>query len=158
MAAHDRGTTKLDSYLCRVLAAIIKNTKGGELRVKGADVDLIDEKIILTKDWNAETQEIVFRVGSSFCEVFRINPEAPSQWTNQQTSPIRPSSPASASAEATPVNANQTKEADQKLASTIRTNEELAKLEADMRRRQIIRMMRQEKEATRQESLFHVKP
>jgi hypothetical protein len=158
MPAHDRSGMRVDAYVCRILAAIIRKSKTGEIRISGADVDAIDEKVLILKDWSTETQEVVLRLGSPFHEIYQVLPEAPKQWTQPTTSQTRHSSVADANPEGQPSTNGAAKEAEQKLASTIKTNQELAQIEADFRRRQILRMMRQEKEQRQTEFPFPTKP
>jgi hypothetical protein len=104
MAAYERAGLSLEAYLVRILAAMCRQA-GGELRIKGELVDMINEPTTLLKDWDSRTQELVLRTHmGSFGEVFRVLPEkqptkeviAADQIKRQQeeiplTLPLRPS-------------------------------------------------------------------
>ena len=75
MSAYDRGNLSPEAYLVRILAGIVRQS-GGELRVKGEQVDTIGEPTVLIKEWDPIKQELVLRAGMfKFTEVFRVNPE-----------------------------------------------------------------------------------
>ena len=129
MSAHDRAGASVEAYLCRVIAALAKKN-GGELRVRGADVDKITEPAVLIKDWDDETQEVVIRLGSAFNEVYRVNPSQPkvAQLWKQPEEQV-----------ATP-----TETAKQKKTSTLEDNEKLTELENNMIRHRIARRVKEE--------------
>jgi hypothetical protein len=59
----------------RLLAGIVRQA-GGQLRVKGEQVDRVGESTFLIKEYDPATGEVVLRSGMfSFAEVFRVNPE-----------------------------------------------------------------------------------
>ena len=75
MSAYSRGDLSLEAYLVRILAALCRQA-GGELRIKGELIDVIDQPTTLLKDWDSKTQELVLRTHmGSFGEVFRVVPE-----------------------------------------------------------------------------------
>lgn len=125
MSAHDRSGASVESYLCRLVAALCKKN-GGELRVRGADVDKITEPAVLIKDWDDEKQEVVIRLGSAFNEVYRVNPSQPKVATQWQPAEVP---------------AQTTETAKPKKTSTLEDNEKLGELEAKMKRHRIARMV-----------------
>lgn len=75
MPAYSRGDTSLESYLVKIIAAICRE-RGGEIRIRGDLIDVIDQPVTLLKDWDSKTQELVLRTHlGSFGEVFRAIPE-----------------------------------------------------------------------------------
>lgn len=75
MSAYNRGDLSLEAYLVRILAAMCR-ANGGEVRIKGELVDMINEPTTLLKDWDSQTQELVLRTHMGmFGEVFRVVPE-----------------------------------------------------------------------------------
>lgn len=75
MPAYARGELSLEAYLCRVLAALCRQS-GGEIRIKGELVDTAGESTTLLKEWDATKQELVIRTHTGmFGEVFRVVPE-----------------------------------------------------------------------------------
>lgn len=87
MSAYDRGNLSPEAYLVRILAGIVRQS-GGELRVKGEQVDHIGEPTVLIKEWDPIKQELVLRAGMfQFTEVFRVNPERHMAAAPQLTAP-----------------------------------------------------------------------
>lgn len=75
MSAYDRGNLSPEAYLVRILAGIVRQN-GGEVRIKGENIDHIGEATFIIKEWDATKQELVLRAGMhDFSEVFRVNPE-----------------------------------------------------------------------------------
>ncbi len=75
MPAYNRGDASLESYLVKIIAALCRQA-GGEIRIRGDLVDVIDQPVTLLKDWDTRTQELVLRTHlGSFGEVFRAIPE-----------------------------------------------------------------------------------
>jgi hypothetical protein len=75
MPAYTRGEASLESYLVKIIAALCRQA-GGEIRIRGDQIDVIDQPVTLLKDWDSKTQELVLRTHlGSFCEVFRAIPE-----------------------------------------------------------------------------------
>ena len=75
MPAYNRGEASLESYLVKIIAALCRE-HGGELRVKGELIDVIDQPVTLLKSWDSHTQELVLRTTmGSFTEVYRVIPE-----------------------------------------------------------------------------------
>jgi hypothetical protein len=75
MPAYNRGEASLESYLVKIIAALCRQA-GGEIRIRGDLVDVIDQPVTLLKDWDSKTQELVLRTHlGSFGEVFRAIPE-----------------------------------------------------------------------------------
>ena len=75
MSAYNRDGLSLEAYLVRILAALCRQA-GGELRIKGELIDVIDQPTTLLKDWDGRTQELVLRTHmGTFGEVFRVIPE-----------------------------------------------------------------------------------
>jgi len=61
--------------MLKIIAALCK-MNGGELRIKGELVDIIDQPVMLTKFWDSATQELVLTTHmGSFPEVFIARPE-----------------------------------------------------------------------------------
>jgi hypothetical protein len=76
MPAYSRGNASLESYLVKIIAALCRQA-GGEIRIRGDMIDIIDQPVTLLKDWDSKTQELVLRTHlGSFGEVFRAIPEA----------------------------------------------------------------------------------
>lgn len=75
MPAYSRGNASLESYLVKIIAALCRQA-GGEIRIRGDMIDVIDQPVTLLKDWDTKTQELVLRTHlGSFGEVFRAVPE-----------------------------------------------------------------------------------
>ena len=76
MPAYNRGQASLESYLVKIIAALCRQA-GGEIRIRGDLIDMIDQPVTLLKDWDSKTQELVLKTHlGSFGEVFRAIPEA----------------------------------------------------------------------------------
>src|ERR1700692_4626623 len=74
MPAYSRGDASLESYLVKILAAICR-ANGGQIRVKGDQVDMIDQPVTLMKFWDQSSQELVLTTHmGSFAETFRAIP------------------------------------------------------------------------------------
>jgi hypothetical protein len=161
MPAHDRGSTKLDAYLVRILAAVVRRAKEGELRVKVEDVDAIDEGCILVKDFDSTTGELIFRTGSRYNEVYKVLPEVPCQTKTTTILGSSPSPPATPMASPSPSESagdpeEQIRRSRERLASTLKTNEELAQMEKQYLQRRVAAQVRQElkQRSTEQQGLF----
>jgi hypothetical protein len=75
MPAYNRGEASLESYLVKIIAALCRE-HGGEIRVKGELIDVIDQPVTLLKSWDSASQELVLRTTmGSFTEVYRVIPE-----------------------------------------------------------------------------------
>jgi hypothetical protein len=75
MPAYNRGEASLESYLVKIIAALCRQA-GGEIRIRGDVIDVIDQPVTLLKDWDSKTQELVLRTHmGAFGEVFRAFPE-----------------------------------------------------------------------------------
>ena len=75
MPAYNRGEASLESYLVKIIAALCRQA-GGEIRIRGDMIDVIDQPVTLLKDWDTKTQELVLRTHlGTFGEVFRAVPE-----------------------------------------------------------------------------------
>jgi hypothetical protein len=75
MPAYSRGDASLESYLVKIIAALCKE-RGGEIRVKGELIDVIDQPVTLMKSWDSASQELVLRTTmGTFTEVYRVIPE-----------------------------------------------------------------------------------
>lgn len=74
-----RGDLSPAGYFERILAALIRTSERGELRIKGSLFDkLNNEATTLSFFWDGETQEIVVRGARSdemHIETFRVTPE-----------------------------------------------------------------------------------
>lgn len=69
---------KMEPYLCRILLALAR-AAGGELRLKAAEMD-IDTRQLLVRDYDPETNELVFRAESRYAEAIWVEPRQ-SAWT-----------------------------------------------------------------------------
>jgi hypothetical protein len=75
MPAYSRGDASLESYLVKIIAALCRNA-GGEIRIRGDLIDVIDQPVTLMKSWDSRTQELVLSTSTgTFTEVFRAVPE-----------------------------------------------------------------------------------
>jgi hypothetical protein len=75
MSAYSRGDASLENYLVKIIAALCK-MNGGQLRLKGELVDMIDQSVMLMKHWDSLSQELVLTTNTgSFPEVFIARPE-----------------------------------------------------------------------------------
>lgn len=90
-----RGPARLDTWLTRLLIAIIRK-QGNEVRISGFDLEDVPSRAILFTDYDSETHEVVLRHGSGAAEAIVINTEQ--QWATTQT-PIAPSVPSPASSQ-----------------------------------------------------------
>lgn len=170
MPAHDRGATRLDAYLIRILAAVVKRTKDGELRLPAEAIDGIDENCIVIKDFDSKTGDLVFRTGSRFNEVYRVTPEVPAWQTKPTTSrnlseipePIRPGTAEEDPRvqRTNPNLAQEMREREERLAATLKTNEDLANLEKKFLQQRVAAQVRQElrRQSHQQELMFQKQP
>jgi hypothetical protein len=137
LSAYNRGELSLEAYLVRILAALCRQN-GGELRIKGELVDAINEPTTLLKDWDSRAQELVLRTHmGSFGEVFRVVPE------KQPTKEVIAADPLK-------------KEADQPglfpgKSSTL-DDEKLQKLERELNKRRVARMISEDLRQRRPEA------
>lgn len=78
MPGHTRDLSPA-TYFERFIAALVRQSAEGELRVKGSDFDkLTNEATTLTFYWDGDSQEIVVRGAKStelVIDVFRVTPE-----------------------------------------------------------------------------------
>jgi hypothetical protein len=75
MPAYSKGEVSLENYLVKIIAAICR-MNGGQIRIKGEMVDVIDQSVTLMKHWDSEAQELVLTTHmGSFPEVFIARPE-----------------------------------------------------------------------------------
>jgi hypothetical protein len=75
MPAYNRGEASLEAYLVKIIAALCRQN-GGELRIRGDQIDVIDQSVTLLKDWDSKKQELVLRTHmGGFGEVFIARPE-----------------------------------------------------------------------------------
>lgn len=89
MPAYSRGDASLENYLVKIIAALCK-MNGGELRIKGELVDVIDQPVTLLKDWDGRTQELVLHTHmGAFGEVFIARPERQTAKEAIAADPIR---------------------------------------------------------------------
>lgn len=59
----------------KIIAALCKQN-GGQIRIKGELVDVIDQPVTLLKEWDSQTQELVLSTHmGTFAEVYRAIPE-----------------------------------------------------------------------------------
>jgi hypothetical protein len=126
MPAYNRGEASLESYLVKIIAALCRE-RGGEIRVKGELIDVIDQPVTLLKSWDSSSQELVLRTTmGSFTEVYRVIPE------KQPTKEVIAADPLKKEPEQSglfPVK-----------GSTL-DDEKLQKLERDLTKRRIARMV-----------------
>jgi hypothetical protein len=93
MPAYSRGDASLESYLVKIIAALCR-ANGGEIRVKGEMIDVIDQPVTLLKSWDSATQELVLRTTmGSFTEVYRVIPEKQPTKEVIAADPIRKQAP-----------------------------------------------------------------
>lgn len=79
MATHERDPQqRLDVYLCRVLIALVKQNNG-EVRVKESTIEAETRQLLL-RDYDVETGELIFHVGSRYAEPIWVEP-VQSAWT-----------------------------------------------------------------------------
>ena len=79
MSAHERKPDQaLEPYLCRILLALAR-AHNGEFRVKVSEVD-IDTRQLLVRDFDPDTNELVFRAESRYAEAIWVEP-VQSAWT-----------------------------------------------------------------------------
>lgn len=140
MPAHSSTGQKPEAYFARLLAALAI-AAGGSLRIKGSDVDSIDKEVVLVKDWDGATQEVIIRVGTRFNEVYRVQPEVGTTW--QAAAPQAPTTQTPASPSSS-----------RPVASTLDDDARLVDLERTLRKRRIAKMYRDELMASREEELL----
>ena len=132
MSAYNRGELSVEAYLVRLLAAACRKN-GGELRLKGEDIDRIGEATALMKAWDSATQEVVLTVSmGTFGEVFRVVPEKQTQGTFVFPKP--PQEPAGESPNGDP----------KRSTSTLRPDEELVAMEKTLLKRRVKSMLEDE--------------
>jgi len=151
MSAYSRDGLSVEAYLARLLTAIIRQA-GGELRVKGEIVDMVGEPTAFIKEWDKEKQEVVLRCGvGTFVETFRVVPEKPAG--AQTAIPAQPAQVVDPLANIfrdreNPPPATEAAERTRK-GSTLDDPEKLVKLEMDLRKRRVARLMADELAARR---------
>ena len=138
MPAHSRGNLSLEAYLTRILAALAKRN-GGELRIKGAEVDAVDNTTNLMKDWDPKRQEVVLRFSTPFSEIYRVAPERPAQ----RETPVH----------APPIEQGELPLSIPRRSSTVDDNEKLARIVNNLNKRKIARMIVDE-QAERRRAAF----
>lgn len=77
MSASSRGELTPAAYFERVLSALCR-VNGGELRIKGEEVDRINEATSIAFYWDRKTQELVIRGAKDdemLVDIFRVTPE-----------------------------------------------------------------------------------
>lgn len=81
MPAHEVSKNERDALAKanRLLLALVRR-ENGEIRIRAADIDSINDRAVLMRDWDPATGEIVLRSGSQFAEFLLVEPEA-AQWT-----------------------------------------------------------------------------
>lgn len=104
MATYEPAKDATDALakLSRILLALAVQN-GGELRIQASEVDSLDTRRVLMRDYDPKTGDIVIRAGTPFAEFLQVQPEA-AQWTKriedrqEQTgqTPPRTSSPTDA--------------------------------------------------------------
>lgn len=150
MSAYNREGLSVDAYMVRLVTAIVRQN-GGEMRIKGEEIDRIGEPTALIKEWDSVKQEVVLRAGQgSFVEVFRVTPE---RQTGPQTA-------VSAQAAAPPPNGSsvdplsrifrdrepepfEEPKEKSKVGSTL-DNEKLAEMENTLRKKRVARLLADE--------------
>lgn len=135
MPAYNRGEASLESYLVKIIAALCKNN-GGEIRIKGELIDVIDQPVTLLKSWDTSTQELVLRTTmGSFTEVYRVIPE------KQPTKEVIAADPIKKMQQELPL----------PLTASSLDDGKIAELEKTLSKRRIARMMREEIDANRRQ-------
>jgi hypothetical protein len=134
MPAYSKGDASLESYLVKIIAALCQQN-GGSIRVKGELIDVIDQPVVLKKDWDAKKQELVLTANlGSFTEVFIARPEKQPSKEVIAADPIR----------------KQVEEDREIPFDKIRTkgsildNEKLAQMEATLQKRRIAALLRED--------------
>jgi len=118
----------------KIIAAICRE-RGGEIRIRGDLIDVIDQPVTLLKDWDSKTQELVLRTHlGSFGEVFRAIPE------RQPTKEVIAADPLKKQSE--PVDSNRK-------ASSL-DDEKLNEIEKVLQKRKIASMLKDEMKQRRQ--------
>jgi hypothetical protein len=136
MPAYSRGDASLESYLVKIIAALCRQA-GGEIRIRGDLIDVIDQPVTLLKDWDQKNQELVLRTHlGSFGEVFRAIPE------KQPTKEVITADPIRKQAEP---------EATVRPSGSTLDNEKLADMEKTLTKRRLARLIRDELDATRRQ-------
>lgn len=129
MPAYSRGNASLESYLVKIIAALCRQA-GGEIRIRGDLIDVIDQPVTLLKDWDSRSQELVLRTHlGSFGEVFKAIPEA------QPTKEVITADPIRKQAEP---------EATVRPSGSTLDNEKLADMEKKLQKRRIAAMLSDE--------------
>lgn len=150
MPAHSRGNLSVEASFAHLLTAIVR-AAGGEFRIKGSVVDMSNEPAALIREWDADKQEVVLRCGmGSFVEIYRVIPE---RQPGPQTA-IPAAQPAMPAEVVDPMSklfrdASQPDAPKPKVGSTLDDPEKLVKLEIDLRKRRVARLMADEIAATR---------
>jgi hypothetical protein len=129
MPAYSRGNASLESYLVKIIAALCRQA-GGEIRIRGDLIDVIDQPVTLLKDWDSRSQELVLRTHlGSFGEVFKAIPEA------QPTKEVITADPIRKQAEP---------EATVRPSGSTLDNDKLADMEKKLQKRRIAAMLSDE--------------
>lgn len=120
----------------KIIAALCRE-RGGEIRVKGELIDVIDQPVTLLKSWDTATQELVLRTTmGSFTEVYRVIPE------KQPTREVIAADPLRKDAEQPNLFATK--------GSTL-DDEKLQKLERELSKRRVASMISEELKRRRQQ-------
>lgn len=110
----------------KIIAALCRE-RGGEIRVKGELIDVIDQPVTLLKSWDTSSQELVLRTTmGSFTEVYRVIPE------KQPTKEVIAADPLQKNADQPSLFANKGSTLDDK---------KLHDLERDLTKRRVARMI-----------------
>lgn len=118
---------KFESYLIRVLAALLKE-RGGELRIKKNLLET-GERIGYQSDYDAEKNEVIFRLSSKESELVLTNyGEQQGQWVD----PAKKITTTSSTEQETPA---------RKSSNLLEENQRLVELDNQMRRRSIARQV-----------------
>ena len=134
MAEYGRRGQKLETYLVKVILAILK-THGPELRIKQPLLD-IEDKVGYYSDYDPETNEVIFRLGSKNAELVFVNPgETKGEWVEpgKNKQPIQPIAPVDA-------------EPQRRKANLLEENERLTELDNRLKQRSIARMVVEEQQ------------
>lgn len=99
-----RGVTRLDTWLSRLLIALVRKN-GGELRISGYDLEDVPDRCILFTDYDGTTHEVVIRAGTGAAEAIVIH--TGEQWAKPSSPEANsPPSPQPPSRSAVPTDAD----------------------------------------------------
>lgn len=110
-----RGTTRLDTWLSRLLIALIRRFggDGGEVRISTEELEDAQGRFILFTDYDKAKHELVLRFGTGAAEAIVVNTEQ--QWAERTT----------------PANSTVSSEATNR-GSVVHSDSDLARIEASL--------------------------